>query len=87
MATAAAMAALFGLGHVDANGTAVELGAVEGRHGLVSRIVILKGHEAKATRTAGVAITDHNGLTDFAVNAESVPQGVVIHSPAQTSNK
>ena len=33
MATAAPIAALFRLGHVDTDGTAIELGAIEDRHG------------------------------------------------------
>ena len=86
-ATAAAAVALFGLGHVDADRASIEIGAVEGRDSLVGRIVILEGHKTKTARAAGVPIADHDRFTDFAMDAERVPQCVIICSPAQTSNK
>ena len=86
-ATAAAAVALFGLGHVNTDGAAIEISAVEGRDGFVGRIVILEGHKTEAARTAGVPIADHDRFADLAMDAESVPQRIIIRSPAQTSNK
>ena len=76
MATAAAVA-LFRLGHVDTDGAAVEVGPVEGRDGLVRSLVLFKGDEAEAARTAGVAIADHDGLFDLTMGGKCVAQGIV----------
>jgi len=64
---AATTGALLGLGHVNADGTTVELGAVQGRNGLVRRLVILEGDKAKTTRATSVAIADHDRFADLAV--------------------
>ncbi len=58
-AAAATAGALLGLGHVNADGATVELRPVEGRNGLIGRLVILEGDKAETTRTTGVAVTDH----------------------------
>ena len=84
---AAAMAALFGLGHVDADGATVEVGTVEGGNGLIGRFVVLKGDKAETTRAARVAIADHDCFAHFAVGRKRSAQTLVVRVPAQTSNK
>ena len=84
---AAAAIALFGLSNIHADGAAVELGAVEGRDGLVGRLVIVEGDETETARAARVAIADHDGFADLAVGTERTAQAFVVRVPAQTSNK
>ena len=81
-AAAAATGALLRLGDVYLDGTAVELGPVERRKGLVGRFVLVKGDEAESPRTTRVAIADHDGLGDLAMGTEGPVQAVVVRIPA-----
>ena len=72
---------------IDADGASVEVGAVEGRDGLFGRRIVLERDEPETTRTAGVAVADHDGFGDLAVGTERGVQAVVVRIPAQTSNK
>ena len=84
---AAATGALLGLGHVNADGTTVELGTVQSRNGLVRSFIIFEGDETESTRATGVTIADNDRFADLAVDAKRIAQALVVRIPAQTSNK
>jgi len=86
-AAVAAARTLLRLGDVHLDGTAVELGPVKCRDGLVGRLVIVKGDKTESARTTRIAIADHDGFADLAVGAERGAQALVVRVPAQTSDK
>jgi isocitrate dehydrogenase len=86
-AAAATATAVLLLGDVDADGPAVELGAIHGRYGLVGGGVVSEGDETETARAAGVAVVDDDGLFDLAVGGEGLTQTSIIGVPGQASDK
>lgn len=72
---------------VDADGSAIKVGVVQGSQSSLSSILGGVLDEAEATRLAGVTGVDNLGLDDLTVLGEGITERVVGCSPSKTTNK
>src|SRR4051812_32372310 len=81
--TTTAAALLFRL--IDADGPAVELGAIHLGHRAARGLLVGESHEAEAARAARVAIRDHFRLGDVTKARETVTQPVIGRVEAESA--
>ena len=75
------------VGHVDVEGSTVELATVHLLDGGVSVFSVVEGDKTETTAAAGVSVVDDFGFCDCSVNLEGLTKAVIISSPAQATNK
>lgn len=75
------------LGLVDADGAAVDEGAVHLVDGGPGVLCLGKADEAEASASTGLPIQDHTRFDHFSMWLESGPETLIIGTPAQTSHE
>ena len=87
-ATAAATGAILtGTCFVDIDGTATEIGAVEGLDGRIGLAGVGHLNEGKASRTTGFAVSDDRNVGHFAMSLKGIANVVFSSAEREVSNK